>query len=94
VRIDTVRPRVEPPLTIQDIGPSWLVTFNTLDPEIATYTYKFGRPADTRCEDGTGYRLALIPFIPLPKSGRPYIFCAIPYDSAYNPGRLIEELLP
>jgi hypothetical protein len=44
--------------------------------------------------DGSGYRLALVPFIALPKSGRPYTFCAIPYDGAQNPGRLIETLLP
>ena len=94
VRVDSVRPRVEPPLTIADNPLAWVVAFDTYDPEVSLYQYKFGRPADTRCEDGSGYRLALVPFIALPKSGRPYVFCAIPYDGAQNPGRLIERLLP
>jgi hypothetical protein len=94
VRVDSVRPRVEAPLVIEDGGQAWRVTFQTYDPEVSVYVFKFGRPADTRCEDGSGYRLALVPFIALPKSGRPYTFCAIPYDGAQNPGRLIETLLP
>jgi hypothetical protein len=44
--------------------------------------------------DASEYRLALVPFIALPKSGGPYVFCAIPYDSASNPGQTIERLLP
>jgi hypothetical protein len=94
VRVDSVRPRVPAPLVIEDVGPSWQVRFVTHDPEVSTYAYKSGRPAETRCEDGAGYRLALIPFISLPKSGRPYVFCAIPYDAALNAGRAIETLLP
>jgi hypothetical protein len=94
IRVDSVRPRVEPPLTIADNPLAWVVAFDTYDPEVSLYQYKFGRPADTRCEDGSGYRLALVPFTALPKSGRPYVFCAIPYDGAQNPGRLIEQLLP
>lgn len=93
-RIDTVPPRIEAPLIIQDLGQAWQVRFDTLDPEVSSYVYKFGRPADTRCEDGGGYRVALVPFIALPKSGRPYLFCAIPYDAAFNAGRRVETLLP
>lgn len=94
VRIDTVPPRIAAPLTIEESDFSWLVTFATLDPEISLYTFKYGRPVETRCDDVSGYRLALIPFIALPKSDRPYVFCAIPYDSAFNPGQPIEKLLP
>jgi hypothetical protein len=94
VRVDTMRPRVAAPLVIEDLGPSWQVRFATHDPEVSFYLYKFGRPAETRCDDGAGYRPALIPFISLPKSGRPYMFCAIPHDAALNAGRLIETPLP
>ena len=94
VRVDSVRPRVDPPLVIMENPLAWTVEFRTYDPEVSLYQFKFGRPADTRCEDGSDYRLALVPFIGLPKSGRPYVFCAIPYDGAQNPGRLIEQLLP
>ena len=94
VRLDFVRPRVAAPLVIEENAQSWQVRFVTHDPEVSFYLYKFGRPADTRCEDGAGYRPALIPFISLAKSGRPYVFCAIPHDAALNPGRLVERLLP
>jgi hypothetical protein len=94
VRVDSVRPRVPAPLVIEENSISWQVRFWTLDPEISLYAYKFGRPAETRCADGAGYRLALVPFIALPKSGRPYVFCAIPYDAALNAGRILETLLP
>ena len=50
--------------------------------------------APGRRPDDAGYRPVLIPFISISKSGRPYLFCAIPNDSAFNRGRLIEELLP
>jgi hypothetical protein len=93
-RVDTVRPRVPAPLAIDEEDLAWRVTFRGLSPEIAFYLYKFGRPADTRCQDPAGYRPALIPFINLLKRDRPFLFCAIPYDLAGNPGRLIEELLP
>lgn len=93
-RIDTVRPRVEAPLVIEENAVSWQVRFQTMDPEIVSYAYKFGRPAETRCDEGVGYRIALVPFTSLPKSGRPYVFCAIPYDTAFNAGRIVERLLP
>ena len=41
-----------------------------------------------------GYRLALVPFLALPRSGAPYLFCVIPYDQAGNPGLLVERILP
>ncbi len=93
-RIDTVPPRTAAPLAIEESDTAWHVTFNTLQPEISFYTYKFGRPADIRCDDSADYRPALVPFINLPKSGRPYLFCAIPFDSAFNRGETIERLLP
>ena len=93
-RVDSAPPRIQAPLLIEDGDQAWRVTFRTLDPEVSLYAFKFGRPADTRCQDGAGYRLALVPFLALPKSERPYLFCVIPYDAAQNPGRVIETLLP
>jgi len=73
---------------------SWFVEFRTIEPEISGYMYKFGRPGETHCDDAADYRAALIPFISLPKANRPYVFCAIPHDSALNPGQTFEVLLP
>lgn len=94
VRIDTTPP--EPPalVTIDETDIAWRVSFGMLPPEISLHTYKFGRPSETRCEDPAGYRVVLIPFLTLPKAGRPYVFCAIPYDAAGNRGRVFEALLP
>jgi len=93
-RVDTVPPRIAAPLTIEETDAAWRVTFGVLNPEVSLYTFKFGRPAEVRCDDPSEYRLALVPFLALPKSGRPYAFCAIPYDGAFNPGQTIEKLLP
>jgi len=93
-RVDSLRPRIAAPLTIEENDVAWHVTFRTLQPEIATYHFKFGRPAETRCAEPAGYRVALVPFTSLPKRDRPYVFCAIPYDSAGNPGAMIESVLP
>ena len=92
--IDTTPPRVPAQIRIDESEQAWLVTFGALAPEVASHRFKFGRPSETHCEDPTGYRLALVPFISLPKANRPYIFCAIPYDSAQNPGPAFERLLP
>jgi hypothetical protein len=81
-------------VTIEENEIAWRVTFDTYDPEVASYTYKFGRPADTHCNDPVDYRLVFVPFVALPKSGRPYVFCTIPYDAAGNAGRTIEAMLP
>lgn len=93
-RVDTVRPLMPPPLTFEEDDQGWRVTFRTLPPEVTTYMIKFGRPADTQCRDPLGYRLALVPFFALPRSGAPYLFCVIPYDQAGNPGLLVERILP
>lgn len=93
VRIDTTPPRIAARITVRELDLSWFVEFRTIDPEISGYVYRFGRPSETRCEDPADYRRALIPFISLPKANRPYIFCAIPHDSALNQGQAFEALL-
>jgi hypothetical protein len=94
VLIDRTPPRIEAGVRIVEEDLSWRVFFETVPPEIASHTFKYGRPSEVRCEDPSGYRLALIPFFPLPKGERPYVFCAIPYDSASNPGKVFEMFLP
>jgi hypothetical protein len=93
VRIDTVPPQIPARITIGESELAWMVAFDYVIPEISTYTFKFGRPGETRCSDPADYRLALIPFISVSKMGRPSVFCAIPYDSALNPGPVFEALL-
>ena len=94
VRIDTIPPRIPARITMNESDIGWLIAFGTIDPEISAYAYKFGRPSETRCDDPAGYRGAMVPFISLPKPNRPYVFCAIPHDSALNPGLIFEALLP
>jgi Trypsin-like peptidase domain len=94
IRIDMTPPRIPARISIREGDQSWTITFGALDPEISAYTFKFGRPSETRCEDPAHYRAALIPFITLSKVNRPYVFCAIPYDSAFNPGQTFEAILP
>jgi len=94
VRIDTIPPRIPARITVREGDLSWFVAFGTIDPEISGYVYKVGRPSETRCDDPADYRGAMIPFIALPKANRPYVFCAIPHDSALNPGMTFEALLP
>ena len=94
VRIDTIPPRIPARITVREGNLSWFVEFGTIEPEISGYVYKFGRPGETRCDDPADYRAALIPFISLSKANRPYVFCAIPHDSALNPGQTFEVLLP
>ena len=94
VRIDTVAPQLPARIVVEPGPLGWRVVFNGLDPELSLYTFKFGRPADTRCTDPANYRLALVPFIFLPVENRPYVFCAIPHDAALNPGAVFEVLLP
>jgi hypothetical protein len=93
-RIDVTPPRIPARITITETDLAWTVSFNGIDPELSFYRFKFGRPGETRCNDPADYRLALIPFISLSKTNRPYVFCAIPYDSALNAGQTYEALLP
>lgn len=94
VRIDTTPPQIPARISIEESPLGWQVTFGTLNPEISLYSFKFGRPAETRCDDAVGYRPALVPFLFLSKANRPYVFCAIPHDSASNPGPAFEAILP
>lgn len=94
VRIDAVPPRIPARIRIEESETSWNVTLGNIDPEISSYSIKFGRPGETRCADPAGYRNALVPFVFLSKANRPYLFCAIPYDSAGNPGEVYEVILP
>jgi hypothetical protein len=94
VRIDTVSPKIPASIAIEEFDPAWVVSFKTLDPEISTYQYKVGRPGETRCDDLDGYDPVGDPVLALLKTNRPYKLCAIPYDSALNPGPIFEKLLP
>ena len=94
VWIDTVPPRIPARITIAESDISWTIAFGTVDPEISLYPFKSGRPSETRCGDPAGYNRALVPFTSLPKANRPYLFCAIPYDSAFNAGTPFEAVLP
>lgn len=93
VRIDTVPPRIAPPLSIREETSGWFIQFLTQEPEVVGYLYKYGPPGQTRCSDPADYRPSLIPFITLPRRDAPYTFCAIPYDSALNQGAVIDRLL-
>jgi hypothetical protein len=90
-RTDVTPPRLPAQVTIDDAEATWRVTF-TSGNEVSFHAFKVGRPSETRCEDASGYRLALAP-LGLPKANAPYLFCAIPYDAAQNAGHLLQRLL-
>ena len=93
--VDHVAPRIPAPISIEgDPGRGHRVSFNSIPYEVSLYLFKFGRPADTHCSDGDGYRLNLIPFIFIATDQGPQLFCAIPFDAAGNPAPVIERLLP
>jgi hypothetical protein len=91
-RTDVTPPRVPAQVTIAEGEAAWRVTFDTSGSEVSFHAFKVGRPSDTRCDDATGYRLALAP-LGLPKANAPYLLCAIPYDAAQNAGHLLQRLL-
>lgn len=93
VRIDTVPPRIAPPLAIRESADGWFIEFLTQEPEVVGYRYKLGPPGRTRCSDAADYRPNFIPFISLPRRDGPYTVCVIPYDAAMNEGALVERLL-
>jgi hypothetical protein len=92
-RVDTSRPRAPAQVTVVETDDAWRVRFDTIGQEVAFHAYKAGAPAQTRCSDATGYRLAPATVISLPKSAGPYLLCAIPYDAAQNPGTVFERSL-
>ncbi len=93
--VDHVPPRIPAPLTIEgEAAGLYRVVFATVPYEISGYLYKFGRPADTRCSDGEGYRPNLIPFISISTAQGPQVFCAIAFDAAGNQAPPFERLLP
>jgi hypothetical protein len=94
VRIDSTPPRIPARININEGDSSWSLTFRALDPEVSIYTVKFGRPGETRCADPSGYRTQLVPILSLSKANRPYVFCAIPHDSAGNAGEIFETIFP
>ena len=93
-RTDLKPPRVPARVTITDTDEAWRLRFRTLGEEVAFHAFKAGPPAETRCADATGYRLALDTLIQLPREVQRYRLCAIPYDAAQNPGALFERTLP
>ena len=94
VRIDTTSSTLAAPIAITETPTGYLVEFITLGIEVSNYRFKFGPAGETNCVDERDYRLALLEFINVPKSGRPQVFCAVPYDAAGNRGVLFEQPLP
>jgi hypothetical protein len=94
VRIDTTSSTLAAPIAITETPTGYLVEFITLGIEVSNYRFKFGPAGQTNCVDERDYRLSLLEFINVPKSGRPQVFCAVPYDAAGNRGVLFEQPLP
>jgi trypsin-like peptidase len=93
VRIDMTPSTLAAPIAITETPTGYFVEFITLGIEVSTYRYKVGPAGETRCTEGSDYRLAILEFITVPKGGRPQVFCAVPYDAAGNQGVLFEKLL-
>jgi hypothetical protein len=94
VHIDTTPSTLPPPIAITETPTGYFVEFVTLGNEVSNYTYKVGPAGESRCSDGSSYRLALLEFITVPKVNRPQVFCALSYDAAGNQGVPFEQVLP
>jgi hypothetical protein len=85
VAIDTIPPAANPSANINP-GDPYIVLFEYLANEISFYQYKVGPPGATDCSDPAGYR-AFVQRLFLSRANEPYQVCAIPIDSAENPGK-------
>jgi hypothetical protein len=94
IYIDTMPPTLPPPIRVTPESNGYFVEFFTFGNEVAQYTFKVGPAGETSCSDGNGYRYAFFGFTSVPKTSRPQILCAIPYDAASNPGAVYEAFLP
>jgi hypothetical protein len=92
-RTDLTPPRMKAQARITESDEAWFVRFRTVAEEVAFHAYKVGPPSETRCSDGSGYKMVLDALTALPKATRPYRLCVIPYDAAQNAGVLFEQVL-
>ncbi len=93
VRIDRTPPRLPAQADIVESANGWQLMFRSVAPEIAWHTFKFGRVSDVRCDDPADYRLALVPFVLIPRTGSPIQLCIVPYDDAENAGQVLDRVL-
>jgi hypothetical protein len=93
LEIDKTPPTQGPTFDVEVNDTSYRITW-TGPADIGLVSHKYGRPAETACQDPDGYRPALIPFFSLPRSEAPYLLCAIGFDAAGNPSPIVERLLP
>jgi hypothetical protein len=93
VRIDLTPPSLQAQVRVSSAVNGWSVAFGSIPYEVSGHVFKFGRVAETRCSDPADYRLALIPFIFIPRGNFPTLLCVIPFDDAGNGGTVFEQLL-
>jgi len=82
-RIDATPPVLPPFYSVTDNTTNYRIAFEFIPPELSSYSYKFGAPDATQCDD-TGYR----PYLRIPVSlsirEGPYRFCFYTQDEADN----------
>ncbi|MFN7935512.1 MAG: trypsin-like serine protease [Bryobacteraceae bacterium] len=82
-RIDSTPPILPPFYSITQNEANYRIPFEFLPPELSSYSYKFGPPETTQCDE-TGYRPYLRIPISLPIREAPYRFCFFTQDEADN----------
>jgi len=93
VTIDRTPPLIPPQFTVEKSDRGFFVRWFYSPPEIGSYLFKYGRVGETRCEDPSSYRMALIPFLNIDNSGYPQLLCVVAEDAAGNSGPPAEYLL-
>ncbi|MBS1827289.1 MAG: trypsin-like peptidase domain-containing protein [Acidobacteria bacterium] len=82
-RIDSTPPILPPYYSVTQNESNYRIPFEFIPPELSSYSYKFGPPETTQCDD-TGYRPYLRIPISLPIREGPYRFCFFTQDEADN----------
>lgn len=82
-RIDATPPVLPPFYSVMDNAANYRIAFEFIPPELSSYSYKFGAPDATQCDD-TGYRPYLRIPVSLSMREGPYRFCFYAQDEADN----------
>jgi hypothetical protein len=89
-QIDDTPPTLGPRIVVSETNDLWLVGAEAREWEVVTRTIKYGPPAQTDCNDPSGYVTPLLPFEALSKN-QTWRFCARGVDGAGNPTPIVYQ---
>jgi uncharacterized protein (TIGR03437 family) len=93
VRIDTTPPILQPLIRLDDEGGSYRLSFEFVPPELSSYEYQLGTPAETSCAGRQGYLTYRRVPVRIPKEREPLKLCIVAVDEPGNRTLPVEQLL-